>query len=183
MESPASFIMAVIALAFSGLSVIASFVALRHYPRPFIVLRAHPQIDRGGKPRSTFDLLLINMGKASAHEVNVTLKPFGLRRREALGLFYELEASGHEEFKLSRVSGSSYPARGTFFPAGEFEDLIWVILVTWREAPAMSRIRRRTFTVSQQSGRLSAVRTVFSLKHRFRFFFDWLIWPVGALKR
>ncbi|WP_447523193.1 hypothetical protein [Salinibacterium sp. NYA9b] len=128
----------------------------------------------------TFELT--NMGKASAHDVLLSVKHRGQSDFEHLDYLTELKPSEPTVYSVSRVTGSSEREHGRNFPSGDFPDFEWDFVLTWREAPTLSRKRTKTLRLSQKSGELGELRGVFALKRRSKLFFDWLRLSFFALK-
>lgn len=155
MDTTTAFVLALIAIVVSGLSVIASFAALgqssRFHPKPFLT----HSIRRGGdlEERPTFIFAVTNMGKASAHDLKLVVRNRTLGGFEKLWNLIELPVSHPMDSRISMVTGGSSDRwkiqDGVIRPpAGNAVDMDMEFELSWRQGPSMKRLRFRSWKVA-----------------------------------
>jgi hypothetical protein len=145
-----------IALGISAVAAVAAIVALIQssyfHPKPYLVLGYDREYIRDSSPR--FTLLLTNMGKDSAHDVQLRIARPGSEPELAVEMV-EMPVSEVVRNRVSTVTGntkSKFTTNGPEYPKGAPQDLELHVHLTWRQGPTMSRERVNMVVIRVEDG-------------------------------
>jgi len=164
MDPTTSFVLAVVAIVVSGLSVIASFWALAQsnqlHPKPFFTAKVGRQDFEDSRPVAHFTIT--NIGHASGHDLNLLWRnrTTGSFERVWQGGLIELGTSHPMVTKISLVSGSTRNDHDEYgadlYPSGEPVNWVGDFELNWRQDPDLKRQRHLYWTLTCEDTNLFA---------------------------
>lgn len=160
MDATTTFVLALVAIVVSGVSALASFVAIgqaaRYHPKPFF--QAEVGFSRGERP--TFSFVVANYGNASGRDVQLTMRNLITGEVQILWREVELPPSEPTRSDVSLVTGNAAKeitsAGGRLHPEGDPREYHFAFDLTWRQWPGVKRLRRMRWRVqTNEKGRAS----------------------------